>query len=279
MACCVAAEKILTERPILASVNSKLLEKVGTYLSPVRDTQGHELSWGVSPMRQHCPSTTLSTIGARRSSIRLRTHPPGIRGDEAVAPLRLAINRPAKRSSRIIPTRAYGARASIRHRTLAKSPSREWSKRVYAWVEAVGTGRLPHHPATRALRHDDHGRESVRKEWGGPPGSRTCRSPTCGGDPHGTVPRAPSGWQPRRDESLPRRAHWQRTPEVSASTWPRQRVGGAFPQLGSRQKGNRGRKLPTCVLISVSGYQPEVERWSLGSKLRMSALTSESRRH
>lgn len=235
MACCVAAERILTERPILASVNSKLLEKVGTYLSPVRDTQGHERSWGVSPMRQHCPSTTLSTIRVRRSSIRLRTHPPGIRGDEAVAPLWLAINRPAKRSSRIIPT--------------------------------------------RALRHDDHGRGSVRKEWDGPPGSRTCRSPTCGGDPHGPVPRAPSGWQPRRDGSLPRRAHWQRTPEVSTSTWPRQRVGGAFPQLGSRQKGNRDRKLPTCVLISGSGYQPEVERWPLGSKLRMCEPTSGSRRH
>jgi hypothetical protein len=203
MACCVAAERILTEPPILASVNSKLLEKVGTYLSPVRDTQGHERSWGVSPMRQHCPSTTLSTIGARRSSIRLRTPPPGIRGDEAVAPLWLAINRPAKRSSPII--RPHGLYATT-------TTAGDRFARNGAGLLAPGRAGLPRAP-----------------------------------DPHDPVPRAPSGWQPRRDGSLPRRAHWQRTPEVSTSTWPRQRVGGAFPQLGSRQKGNRGRKLPRCA--------------------------------
>jgi hypothetical protein len=239
MACCVAAERILTERPILASVNSKLLEKVGTYLSPVRDTQGHERSWGVSPMRQHCPSTTLSTIGARRSSIRLRTPPPGIRGDEAVAPLWLAINRPAKRNSRIIPTRAYGARASIRHRTLAKSPSREWPERVYAWVEAVGTGRLPHHPATRALRHDDHGRGSVRKEWGGSPGSRTCRSPACPGSPR---------------------------PSSQSSKWMATATGREPPAEGPLAANSRGEHLRVASAagwrgISPIGFPSEREPW------------------
>lgn len=186
MACCVAAERILTERPILASVNSKLLEKVGTYLSPVRDTQGHERSWGVSPMRQHCPSTTLSTIGARRSSIRLRTPPPGIRGDEAVAPLRLAINRPAKRSS-------------------------------------------THHPATRALRHDDHGRGSCTRNGGGSPGSRTCRSPTCGGSPR---------------------------PSSQSSKWMATATGREPPAEGPLAANSRGEHLLVASAASWRGIYP-----------------------
>jgi hypothetical protein len=186
MACCVAAEKILTERPILASVNSKLLEKVGTYLSPVRDTQGHERSWGVSPMRQHCPSTTLSTIGARRSSIRLRTPPPGIRGDEAVAPLRLAINRPAKRSSPII--RPHG---------------------LYATTTTAG--------------------DRFARNGGGSPGSRTCRSPTCGGSPR---------------------------PSSQSSKWMATATGREPPAEGPLAANSRGERLLVASAASWRGIYP-----------------------
>ena len=146
-------------------------------------------------MRQHCPSTTLSTIRVRRSSIRLRTHPPGIRGDEAVAPLWLAINRPAKRSSRIIPT--------------------------------------------RALRHDDHSRGSVRKEWGGSPGSRTCRSPACPGSPR---------------------------PSSQSSKWMATATGREPPAEGPLAANSRGEHLRVASAagwrgISPIGFPSEREPW------------------
>jgi hypothetical protein len=196
MACCVAAERILTERPILASVNSKLLEKVGTYLSPVRDTQGHELSWDVSP---HAPALPVDDF----------VH---YRGEKILDPTPDTSPRHPGRRGRRAPL--------ARHQSPCKT-------------------KLPHHPATRALRHDDHGRGSVRKEWGGPPGSRTCRSPACPGSPR---------------------------PSSQSSKWMATATGREPPAEGPLAANSRGEHLhvasPTGWRgISPIGFPSEREPW------------------